>query len=552
TREVMLGNKNDFEGYKLYRATDKQMSDPMVITDLNGGTVFRKPIFQCDKIDGKTGPADFGLVNGTGYNLGTDSGIRHSFVDTTVKNGVEYYYALAAYDYGLPNVGDGISPSENKIIIRKNEAEEVIEISKNVAVVTPRQRAAGFIPAGIDSVDFETFGNGYVIPEIIDEERVKADHEYKIEFSTVEIDLTNVKDAKMYWNDGLKVYDVTEDNTLIYEENHISYPGKNLVQYYNENLNESSFRVRAGTELHTDVFDGLRLTYFVPNTLFSVDTLNSSWRVGSGKINLHDPVKSHRFLPYDYEIIFSDNASNPSINPTDILNIDGKTINSDHLIFDSSLPFYVQDMTNGYKVATVVHDLNGNGSVDLNSDRFLVGATTTDGQDWGTMAFAFDFINSDANPSDGDSYFVTFNRGFSSDDEIVFKTNASQKLDKNQLDEDMDNIKVVPNPYVVTNVMEPAVMNEGFNQRRRIMFTNIPARCTIKIFTVSGLLVDEIDVENSAETGDEIHPNSSANGTVKWDLLSKEGLEIGAGYYLYHVKSKITGEEKVGKFAVIK
>ena len=46
-------------------------------------------------------------------------------------------------------------------------------------------------------------------------------------------------------------------------------------------------------------------------------------------------------------------------------------------------------------------------------------------------------------------------------------------------------IGVVPNPYIVTNMMEPAVRNIYLNQRRRIMFTNIPAQCNIKIFTIT-------------------------------------------------------------------
>jgi hypothetical protein len=105
----------------------------------------------------------------------------------------------------------------------------------------------------------------------------------------------------------------------------------------------------------------------------------------------------------------------------------------------------------------------------------------------------------------------------------------------------MSNIRVVPNPYVATSAMETAVSNTFLNQRRSLMFTNLPARCDIKIFTVSGVLVDEIDVENAAD-----------NGIVHWDLLSNEGLEVAAGMYIYYVKSKETGDEKMGKFAIIK
>ena len=89
--------------------------------------------------------------------------------------------------------------------------------------------------------------------------------------------------------------------------------------------------------------------------------------------------------------------------------------------------------------------------------------------------------------------------------------------------------------------MEPAVANKFLNQRRRIMLTHIPAQSIIKIYTSSGVLVDKIDVDNEP-----------SNGIVHWDLLSKEDLEIAAGMYIYHVKSNVTGNEKIGKFAVIK
>ena len=73
------------------------------------------------------------------------------------------------------------------------------------------------------------------------------------------------------------------------------------------------------------------------------------------------------------------------------------------------------------------------------------------------------------------------------------------------------------------------------------MFTHLPAQCTIKIYTSSGILVDELSVNNSAD-----------NGITHWDLLTKEGLEIAAGIYIYYVKSIATGDEKLGKFAVVK
>jgi hypothetical protein len=105
----------------------------------------------------------------------------------------------------------------------------------------------------------------------------------------------------------------------------------------------------------------------------------------------------------------------------------------------------------------------------------------------------------------------------------------------------MAEIKVVPNPYIVTNTMEPYLSNRGLNQQRQLLFTHIPAKCTLKIFTSSGVFIREIDVDNPA-----------ADGTIHWDMLTKEGLEIAAGVYIYYIKSGVTGKEKLGKFAVIK
>jgi hypothetical protein len=125
----------------------------------------------------------------------------------------------------------------------------------------------------------------------------------------------------------------------------------------------------------------------------------------------------------------------------------------------------------------------------------------------------------------------------------------------------MDEIKVVPNPYVATNVMETAVANRQLNQRRRLMFTHIPEKCTIKIFSAAGILVDEIHAPEDGlvsftttnkQTGDTEDLGLTPNGIIHWDMLSKEGLEIAAGIYVFHVKNELTGEEKIGKFAVIK
>jgi len=144
-------------------------------------------------------------------------------------------------------------------------------------------------------------------------------------------------------------------------------------------------------------------------------------------------------------------------------------------------------------------------------------------------------------PQNNDVYQIKYRRPFWISDTLTFNIQSEAGLNKQELTATMDDIKVVPNPYVATNEMEEAVANPFLNQRRKIMFTHLPAQCTIKIFTSSGILVDHIDVNNQAD-----------DGIVHWDLLTKEGLEIAAGVYIYYVKSIRTGDEKLGKFAVVK
>ena len=73
--------QNDFEGYKVYRSTDKYFKDAQIITDGYGNPMFYDPIYQCDKIDSIQGFADYATVFGAAYYLGEDTGIEHKYFD---------------------------------------------------------------------------------------------------------------------------------------------------------------------------------------------------------------------------------------------------------------------------------------------------------------------------------------------------------------------------------------------------------------------------------------------------------------------------------------
>ena len=547
TRDPFLGNINDFEGYKLFRATDKYFSDAEVITDGYGTPMFMKPIFQCDLKDGKFGFTDFGLVNGVAYNLGSDTGISHVFVDNTVMNGRTYYYGLVAYDYGAPHIGPGISPSENNVVVELDEAEEVRSIGKNVAIVTPFKPAAGYVAPDITIDDSNLPGGGEIEPSILAQSSIKKDHQYQVTFDIDTIALLPQYDyGLMYTTNSIKVTDLSE-GTVIYKETPLKFVGSNLIKV--DSLGYWTLNTKA--PFSTDIFDGIQLNVDLPFEQGSYDYANSGWVQGSGIMRVVPTIRESSYLPWDYHIIFS---SDPSVYTTTtsiktgIRDAVDNRIRTNEILLGQSFGFYVKNETllkpDGSHVLMdmVVHDVNKNGVFDKSEDKIIVGGMRNDGK-WAGTAFVIDFnlASTATYPKSDDIFRVKFSRPFWKDDYLTFTINSYDDIDADSLAKTMDNIRVVPNPYVATNVMETAVSNQFLNQRRSLMFTNVPAQALIKIFTISGVLVDEIVINNSPE-----------KGVVHWDMLTREGLEIAAGMYLFHIEALATGDQKIGKFAIIK
>ncbi|MFN5704983.1 MAG: hypothetical protein ACK45U_03935, partial [bacterium] len=95
---------------------------------------------------------------------------------------------------------------------------------------------------------------------------------------------------------------------------------------------------------------------------------------------------------------------------------------------------------------------------------------------------------------------------------------------------------------------------------KKLYFANLPEDCTIRIYTASGDLVDEIK-HNQSYNGSDIrwtNTYSDANqtkfsgGEHAWDLLSADNQIIARGVYLFAVTDNKSGKEFRGKFALIK
>lgn len=562
TRDPFLGNVNDFEGYKLFRSTDKYFSDAEVITDGYGTPMFLKPIYQCDLVDDYSGFTDYGLVNGAAYNLGDNTGIKHYFKDENVDNGRTYYYAIVAYDYGAPDIGPGISPSENTTVIDIDEYDNIRGIGKNIAIVTPRVNPAGYKDPDIilDSLNNNIIGTGEIDLDIVSRVQLVPGSEYIVTFNfdTVKNELER---PKFFSNPGFNVFNVTNDIN-IYSESPLydatgqpNFSGSNLI------FDEDDDYWSMNTIVNSDVFEGLQLTINQNNIIPTLDSSSTGWiSEEKGDINITMTTRESKLIPWDCEIIFTDEISYTSqaISPFGVYDeFDTRLWFPNRIILGSSFNFYVVNKTilddygNYTLMDMVVQDFAGpswsyDGEFNIYNDRILVGQIDSL-NNWVGTSFVIDFLNTDSTffPSAGSRYSISWDRNFWTSDTFRFKVGEIQPITNGNLKDDMQNIKVVPNPYVGTNAMEEAVINPFLNQPRRIMFTNIPSSSIITIFTSSGVKIKTI-INNNID-----------GGIVHWDLLNEEGLEIAAGMYLYHVKSNfldnsLNQNEHVGKFAVIK
>ncbi len=122
----------------------------------------------------------------------------------------------------------------------------------------------------------------------------------------------------------------------------------------------------------------------------------------------------------------------------------------------------------------------------------------------------------------------------------------------------MDDIMVVPNPYIGRSKFDGRKENDQKGDKsRRLWFINLPNRCTIRIYTLAGDLVQTLDHNGSMPTdiitiSKAATTGMAASGMHSWDLLSKNEQIIAPGVYLFSVENKADSKIKVGKFVIVK
>jgi hypothetical protein len=118
-------------------------------------------------------------------------------------------------------------------------------------------------------------------------------------------------------------------------------------------------------------------------------------------------------------------------------------------------------------------------------------------------------------------------------------------------------VVVYPNPYHVE-----ALWDHGQNVRNHYLwFANLPARCTIRIYTLAGDLVYETDFDGSTYNGSNARgiydpasdlPPTLSGSSFGWDLVTRRGQAAATGLYLWSVEDKSGGKRQLGKILIVK
>ena len=200
--------------------------------------------------------------------LGSDNGLKHSWVDSNVVNGIAYSYTIISYDRGTPTLfslegtrGDG--PQVDYFV-----------------TVTPKPAATGKIPANVKTFSHSSgTGTGNIDIEIIDEKSLKT-VPYKITFEGTPASLFTITR-------------LDQNNTVIYDSRNISELDHPV---------EDGFRVKVATDSKIggikSITDGNGKNVMVPTNISS----DTSWYVSASLFPQADTASKSA----SYSIRFSD------------------------------------------------------------------------------------------------------------------------------------------------------------------------------------------------------------------------------------------------------
>lgn len=502
---VQTGNGFDFEGYKIYRSTYPTWEETGVVTNVFGSRVADVPMAQYDLVNADSG--FFPILDpqsGATFYLGDNTGLVHTFTDTTVNNGFKYFYAVTAYDHGI-STGEVLQPAETSKYAAITSSGK-IELGQNVVVVRPEAPAAGYVAPGQAMETLEHVsgdGSGRILVEVIDPSVIMDNHEYEITFQ----DTNFFRETKNF-----SVKDLTTGLTVVHQ---------------NPKL-----------DVDATIVDGVKI-HIMNDRSTSTDKQNVKWadttrniilpRSGSGWSRFSFGLAQGKAYPANYQLEVGE------------------------LGVDSSAGLYVYGLPAAkFPVNFRIKNISENRYIKFNL--YDIGGGTPGVLDQQDLIAMFEFDTSAAKltyqivmgddstaetPSAGDILYLPVKKPFLDYDVFQYEITGPQE-DRQLAKSQLDKIGVVPNPYIAVAAWEPKNNYSSGRGERAIHFIGLPQKCTIRIYTIRGELVNTIE-----------HNSPVTNGTADWNLLTQDQLDVAYGVYIFHVDAPGVGE-KIGKFAIIK
>lgn len=490
----LVSKKKDFQGYKIYRSQDQGSTWGKQIKDSKGNLVGYVPIAQFDKKD---------LIQGVDINnnfnfLGDNTGIVHYFVDSTVVNGVNYSYTITSYDSGSVSIG----------LESLESARGTTGADANLIDVTPYSNAIGYQNSGYSVTQISDVGNGVISVKVIDSEKLTDDN-YLVTFNGSPAD---------------SFYLINENTKAIIDSNA---------------LNSSSGIVSEGLVVSVtgdDVTGEIKdIKNHLGESVFGEEnpSADGNWFITQVNSNA---LADNNSKGSNYEFRFTENGSYAS----------GLTGNRKPMLKKYEVPYEiwnVRNPQNTFQVNSILIDNNNNNKLDLGEEIRVINTNyEVNGDTIGVFGLLYWYYNIQIDtstgiggrlPLDGETFTIYSKSQLTENDTFkVAIIPPSFNSDASIIEKALDDIKVVPNPFIVNAAWEQVENN------RRMRFMYLPPICSISIFTIRGELVTKLYHDN--QTGDH-----------DWNLTNSSGMEIAFGVYIYVVETP-EGKKTIKKFAVIK
>ncbi len=479
----------DFEGYKIFRSEDGGVTWGKPITDARGAVFGYVPIAQFDVKDNIRGVDP---KNSLIY-LGDDTGLQHSWVDSTVVNGKQYSYTIVSYDRGTA-------------LLYSLETTKGGAQSKNFVTVTPLPEPQGKIPAQMEYLRKNTgAGSGAVSIQVVNDQQLRSE-EYEISFSGSPATAFSLKRLDAAGTMPFRNRPVNAADLPVVDGFRIRVDNDNFVGGVKSITDQNGRNVLGSSNLSAD------------STWYAAFTANASADTAAKASSYEIRFTSKGSVAYTWGLAGS--------------------------VAKHSVPFEVWNITTGAQVCSEIRDLNTNDVWDKGELIYIINkpypapspviGSPNPGTSLTSFAYQIGIIGAPGDttksaPKAGTVVKVNSYNALLSNDTYRFKFKLPS-IDNSLVD--LGKVRVVPNPYVVTS------QYEYMQNVREVRFMYLPPECTIYIYTVSGELVRTLH-------------HKSTTGSLRWNLLTDSNQGLAFGVYVYVVEDPI-GNKQTGKFALIK